>query len=31
LGLKVCNEYGLENVFMDADLDNPASWRTMEA
>ena len=31
LGLKVCDEYGIEKVFMDADLDNPASWRTMEA
>ena len=31
LGLKVCNEYGIEIVFMDADLDNPASWKTMEA
>ena len=31
LGLKVCDEYGIETVFMDADLDNPASWKTMEA
>ncbi len=31
LGLKVCNQYGIETVMMDADLDNPASWRTMEA
>ena len=31
LGLKVCAEYGIESVFLDADLDNPASWRTMEA
>ena len=31
LGLKVCNKCGLETVFMDADLDNPASWKTMEA
>ncbi len=31
LGLKVCARYGIESVFMDADLDNPASWRTMEA
>ena len=31
LGLKVCNAHGIENVFMDADLNNPASWRTMEA
>ena len=31
LGLKVCKEYGIDQVFMDADLDNPASWKTMEA
>ncbi len=31
LGLKVCDAHGIETVFMDADLDNPASWRTMEA
>ena len=31
LGLKVCNEYGIDKVFMDADLKNPASWKTMEA
>ena len=31
LGLKVCDEYGIEKVFMDADLDNSASWKTMEA
>ena len=31
LGLKVCDRHGIECVFMDADLDNPASWRTMEA
>ena len=31
LGLKVCNQYGIETVFMDADLENPPSWRTMEA
>ena len=31
LGLKVCDRYGIEKVFMDADLDNPASWKTMEA
>ncbi|MBO4651906.1 MAG: GNAT family N-acetyltransferase [Lachnospiraceae bacterium] len=31
LALKVCNRYGIETVMMDADLDNPASWRTMEA
>lgn len=31
LGLKICNQYGTESVFMDADLANPASWKTMEA
>ena len=31
LGLKVCAAHGIETVFMDADLDNPASWKTMEA
>ena len=31
LGLKVCDAHGLDKVFMDADLDNPASWKTMEA
>ena len=31
LGLKVLDRYGIEKVFMDADLDNPASWKTMEA
>lgn len=31
LGLQVCAEYGLKEVFLDADLDNPASWKTMEA
>lgn len=31
LGLKICGQYGVEEVFMDADLANPASWKTMEA
>ena len=31
LALKVCDSYGIENVFLDADLHNPASWKTMEA
>ena len=31
LGLKVCKEYGIDKVLMDATLDNPASWKTMEA
>ena len=31
LGLKVCLEYGIDTVLLDADLNNPASWKTMEA
>ena len=31
LGLKKCAEYGIDKVLMDADLDNQASWKTMEA
>ena len=31
LGLKVCHAFGIDTVLLDADLDNPASWRTMEA
>ena len=31
LGLKVCFDYGIDTVLLDADLNNPASWRTMEA
>ena len=31
LGLQVCQKYGLDKVLLDADLDNPASWKTMEA
>ncbi len=31
LALKVCDRYGIRNAFMDADLENPASWRTIEA
>ena len=31
LGLKICKEHGIEKVFMDADKENPASWKTMEA
>ena len=31
LGLKVCKEHGINKVFMDANKENPASWRTMEA
>ncbi len=31
LGLKVCDAHGIGTVLMDADLSNPASWKTMEA
>ena len=31
LALKVCDKYGIDTVLMDADLANPASWKTMEA
>ena len=31
LALKVCGRYGIDTVLLDADLDNPASWTTMEA
>lgn len=31
LGLKVCQKHGIDKVLMDADNDNPASWKTMEA
>ena len=31
LGLEVLDRHGVEDAFLDADLDNPASWRTMEA
>lgn len=31
LGLKICKDHGIETVLMDADKDNPASWKTMEA
>lgn len=31
LGLRVCQEYGIDKVLLDADKDNPASWKTMEA
>ena len=31
LGLKVCQNYGISKVLMDADKDNPASWRTIES
>ncbi len=31
LGLKVCQKYGIKTVLMDADKENPASWRTVES
>ena len=31
LGLKVCDEYGIDIVLLSADINNPASWKTMEA
>lgn len=31
LGLKICKEYGIKKVLMDADKENPASWKTMES
>ena len=31
LGLQVCDEYGINETMLDADLDNQASWKTMEA
>ena len=31
LGLKICKEHGIKEVFMDADKENPASWKTMES
>ena len=31
LGLKELNEHGIKTALLDADLDNPASWKTMEA
>lgn len=31
MALKVCQNHGIKKVLLDADSDNPASWRTMEA
>lgn len=31
LGLEVCQKYGLDKVILDAEIENPASWKTMEA
>ena len=30
LALKVCDKYGIESAMLSADIDNPASWKTME-
>ena len=30
LALKVCNEYGIKSALLDADIENTASWKTME-
>lgn len=30
LGLLVCDKYNIDKVLLDADLENPASWKTME-
>ena len=31
LGLKKCDEYGIDNVLLTADINNTASWKTMES
>lgn len=31
LALQVCDKYGIDKVLLDANLNNPASWKTMEA
>ncbi len=31
LALRVCARHGIETALLDANLDNPASWRIMEA
>lgn len=31
LALQVLEKYGIKEALLDADLDNPASWKTMEA
>lgn len=31
LGLKICQQYKIKEVLMDADTDNTASWKTIEA
>lgn len=31
LGLLICQQYGIKEVMLDADKENIASWKTMEA
>ena len=31
LGLEICDQYNIEKALLDARLDNPGSWKTMEA
>ena len=31
LALKVCDKYNIDKILLDADLENVASWKTMEA
>lgn len=31
LGLQVCDRYGISEALLDANIDNQASWKTMEA
>jgi len=31
LGLKICKKHGIKKALMDADKENPASWRTIES
>ena len=31
LGLKECQKEGIDEILLDANINNPASWRTMEA
>lgn len=31
LGLKVCDAHNIKEALLDADINNPASWKTMEA
>ena len=31
MGLQLCNQYGIDEVLLDALVSNEASWKTMEA